>query len=152
MALCLREVERCRPYVVAMLGERYGWAQGGPGSVPDALLAKSLQHASEHYSWVTHYADRSVTELELLYAALFYPALASHAYIYLRDTAYSRTHEGVRQFATQSDNDYDAQRVRPAIAHALAHVVARCAKGGIAGERAARARPVCYAGCFCRPR
>ena len=25
--LCLSEVDRCRPYFICMLGERYGWSQ-----------------------------------------------------------------------------------------------------------------------------
>lgn len=95
-----------------MLGERYGWAHGGPGSIPDPLLTKSMHHASEQYAWVAHYADRSVTELELLYGALFFPAHAEHALIYLRDPEYSRTHEHLRKLAAKAENDYDAQRVR----------------------------------------
>src|SRR5712664_3823834 len=35
LPLCLEEIERCRPYFIGLLGERYGWV---PNSIPDELV------------------------------------------------------------------------------------------------------------------
>ncbi|MBX2797857.1 MAG: tetratricopeptide repeat protein [Myxococcales bacterium] len=50
LPLCIREIERCRPYFVAILGERYGWV---PDSVPDepwALEGASVTHMEIHWA------------------------------------------------------------------------------------------------------
>src|ERR1035438_3069504 len=36
LPLCLAEIERCRPYFIGLLGERYGWI---PEEIPEELLA-----------------------------------------------------------------------------------------------------------------
>src|SRR6267143_7232963 len=36
LPLCLAEIERCRPWFIGLLGERYGW-------VPDAVAADLLE-------------------------------------------------------------------------------------------------------------
>lgn len=86
--LCMDEIDRCRPYLLGVLGERYGWAAGG--SIPDKLLNESFHRAAEQRSWLSYYTDRSVTELEMLYGALFYPE-HSRASFYFRDVAYSNS-------------------------------------------------------------
>ncbi len=77
---CLDEVERCRPFFIGMLGERYGW-------VPDAFPAALI----ERESWLAENAGRSVTELEILHGVLNDPALAEHAFFYLRRPSYIDT-------------------------------------------------------------
>src|SRR4030067_3576358 len=37
LPICLDEIRRCRPYFIAMLGERYGW---GPMEIPDDLIRR----------------------------------------------------------------------------------------------------------------
>eukprot|EP00741_Cyanophora_paradoxa_P007455 tig00000128_g7210.t1 len=71
--ICLDEIDKCRPYFVGILGMRYGWAQQTDGS--DALLAATFKHAEKKskYKWLKKYRDRSVTELEIIYAALDQP-------------------------------------------------------------------------------
>jgi hypothetical protein len=66
---CLREVDRCRPYFVALLGERYGWAQHRDAPV-DTLLTRTLAHAiaMPGFAWLDALRDRSMTELEIEYA------------------------------------------------------------------------------------
>ncbi len=61
--ICLGEIDRCRPYFIGMLGERYGW-------VPDG-------------------ADVSVTEKEIRYGAPTGEGERARAFFYLRDRALS---------------------------------------------------------------
>lgn len=67
--LCLGEIDRCRPFFICMMGERYGWHQPS-GAAEDATLAKTFKNASESYAWTQNYRDRSITELEIRHAIL----------------------------------------------------------------------------------
>ncbi len=80
LPICLEEIERCRPYFIGLLGERYGSV---PQYVPDELL--------EREAWLREpFQERkSVTELEILHGVLRNPAMANHAYFYFRDPAYA---------------------------------------------------------------
>jgi telomerase protein component 1 len=61
--VCLSEVDKCRPFFIGMLGDRYGW-------VPD----KYVNSGDPSLSWLSEYpAGRSVTELEFHYGALQHP-------------------------------------------------------------------------------
>ena len=68
---CLKEVDLCRPYFVAFLGERYGWSQnkGAPeGTLAftlDQLLQQTFRYAKEEYPWLDRYQNRSVTGILL---------------------------------------------------------------------------------------
>jgi nephrocystin-3 len=69
LPICLSEVQRCRPFFLGLLGERYGWV---PERLDDELVAR--------WPWLRKYDQRSVTELEIVHgvlrkaadAALFY--------------------------------------------------------------------------------
>ena len=63
LPICLAEIDQCRPYFVGLLGERYGWV---PGRVRTDLLSL--------YPWLADHPQSSLTELEMLYAALNDPA------------------------------------------------------------------------------
>jgi hypothetical protein len=80
LPLCLAEIRTCRPYFIALLGERYGWV---PDSLPEDLT--SLE------PWLRERPGRSVTELEILHGVLNDPAMAGPAFFYLRDPAYLET-------------------------------------------------------------
>ncbi len=77
LPICLAEIRGCRPYFLGLLGERYGW-------VPDALDPALI----EQEAWLSEHVGHSVTELEILHGVLNDPAMASHAFFYLRDPAY----------------------------------------------------------------
>jgi Domain of unknown function (DUF4062) len=61
LPICLEEINRCRPYFIGLLGERYGWV---PQSIPAELLEKE--------DWLREqFGERkSVTELEILHGVL----------------------------------------------------------------------------------
>ena len=77
LPICLKEIARCRPYFIGLLGERYGW-------VPDALDRSLL----EREPWLSEQTGHSVTELEILHGVLRDPAMADHAVFYFRDSRY----------------------------------------------------------------
>jgi len=70
--ICLAEIDRCRPYFVCMLGNRYGWAQppAEAKKPKDETLSKTFQVASSEFDWVKKFEDRSVTELEVRHGVL----------------------------------------------------------------------------------
>ena len=80
LPVCLDEIERCRPFFVGLLGERYGWV---PERIPADLL--------EREPWLADYLGRSATELEIIQGVLADPAMAGHAFFYLRDPAWPGT-------------------------------------------------------------
>jgi nephrocystin-3 len=62
--ICLREIDRCRPWVLGLLGARYGWVD------PDA---RDRLTAESRFSRLVGYTDVSVTELELRHAITHRP-------------------------------------------------------------------------------
>ncbi|KAL4236673.1 hypothetical protein ACF0H5_005057 [Mactra antiquata] len=72
IAICLQEIERCRPYFICLMGERFGWSQKTGSS--DEVLNMTFDYAIEHnpsLAWVKDYRyDTSVTQLEILHGAL----------------------------------------------------------------------------------
>jgi tetratricopeptide (TPR) repeat protein len=98
LPICFEEINRCRPYFISLLGERYGWV---PQSIPEELLKREAWLREE----LT--ARKSVTELEALHGALRNPALATHAYFYFRDPTYlqSISEPEQRYFASEKPED-----------------------------------------------
>lgn len=80
LPICLDEIQRCRPYFVGILGERYGWV---PDEIPQELI--------EREPWLKEHFSHSVTELEILHGVLNNPDMAAHAFFYFRDPAYVGT-------------------------------------------------------------
>jgi tetratricopeptide (TPR) repeat protein len=80
LPICLSEIQRCRPYFIGVLGERYGWV---PGGISLELI--------EREPWLKEHFDHSVTELEILHGVLNNPRMAEHAFFYFRDPMYLET-------------------------------------------------------------
>jgi len=77
LPICLAEIRNCWPYFIGLLGERYGWV---PQEIDPALV--------EQEPWLAEHRKKSVTELEILHGVLNDPAMANHAFFYLRSAAY----------------------------------------------------------------
>jgi tetratricopeptide (TPR) repeat protein len=76
LKVCLDEIKRSKPFLVAMLGDRYGWippAERSVAAARDAGLADSVE-----------VANRSVTELEILYGVLENSDQRIRSWFYLR--------------------------------------------------------------------
>ena len=76
LPICLAEIDRCRPFFIGLLGNRYGWV---PESFPPELLKEQ--------SWLAEVQDKkkSVTELEILHGVLNNPDMSNRACFYFRD-------------------------------------------------------------------
>jgi nephrocystin-3 len=84
LPICLAAIDRCRPYFIGMLGERYGWV---PPPDPRYYQSELL----EREPWLKErMGGASVTELEILHGVLRNPAMGGRAFFYLRDPAYAR--------------------------------------------------------------
>ena len=86
LRICLEEINRCRPYFVSLLGDRYGWAP----------LDTDLDHKAELIGLFPFLEDSlkaglSVTEMEILHGVLDNPDMAEHCFFYLRDAALSQS-------------------------------------------------------------
>lgn len=77
LPVCLAEIDRCRPYFIGLLGERYGW-------IPEHNFSELL----EAEPWLSAYATRSVTELEIVHGVLRDPSMYGRALFYFRDPRY----------------------------------------------------------------
>jgi tetratricopeptide (TPR) repeat protein len=80
LPICLDEIQRCRPYFIGLLGERYGWVSG---EISPELI--------EREPWLAEHRDRSITELEIFHGVLNNPEKAENAYFYFRDPKYIDT-------------------------------------------------------------
>ncbi len=60
LRVCIDAIDRCKPYIIVLLGERYGW-------IPDKQLVENLrdERLKQHYE-----AAMSITSLEIRYGAL----------------------------------------------------------------------------------
>lgn len=84
--ICLEEINRCRPYFLSLLGERYGWSP----------IAADLEHKAELFALFPFLekslkAGLSVTEIEILHGVLDNPEMTEHCFFYLRDKALSHS-------------------------------------------------------------
>ncbi|MCD7807311.1 MAG: DUF4062 domain-containing protein, partial [Lachnospiraceae bacterium] len=60
LRVCIDAIDRCRPFIVVLLGERYGW-------IPETSLVESL-HDERVDRWYER--EMSITNLEIRYGAL----------------------------------------------------------------------------------
>jgi tetratricopeptide (TPR) repeat protein len=85
LPLCLQEIEKCRPYFIGLLGERYGWVPKET-EIPAVLF--------ETQPWLREHLHQSVTALEVFHGVLGNPEMNKHAFFYFRDPAYAAAHPG----------------------------------------------------------
>ncbi len=79
LPLCLAEIERCRPYFIGLLGERYGWVPD-PGEISSNL--------KEEQPWLKEHLQKSVTELEIIHGVLQSPKMRDRSIFYFRNPDY----------------------------------------------------------------
>jgi tetratricopeptide (TPR) repeat protein len=76
LTVCLDEIRRSKPFLVALLGDRYGWIP------PDERITAAARAAGLPES--VDVAGKSVTELEILYGVLENPAQGKRSWFYFR--------------------------------------------------------------------
>lgn len=62
--ICLNEIDACRPYMIVLLGERYGF-------MPGKVLIQEAVSGRDKFSLPEDIRDISITELEIRYGALW---------------------------------------------------------------------------------
>lgn len=77
--ICLKEIEKSRPYFIGLLGERYGWIPPKEHFHPSLLKTEK---------WLEYHLDKSATEMEILHGVLNNPAMSEKAHFYFRNPEY----------------------------------------------------------------
>lgn len=75
LKVCLAEVERSRPFLIGLIGDRYGWIP------PEERMAVAAQEAG----FEQPVAGRSVTDLEINFGVLDSPEQQHRSFFYYRD-------------------------------------------------------------------
>lgn len=109
ISLCLGQIDACRPYLLGLLGNRYGWSRRS-SAFEDRRLDESLAIATAEHPWVSAYAERSITELEMLYGALFFPQQATGAAFYIRRDGNGASASAAPLLRTGGDQESPAAR------------------------------------------
>ena len=100
LEVILDEIDRSRPFFVAILGERYG-------SIPH----KVSEDAEFSHPWLRDYLGHSITGLEIVYGVLRDPDLAGRSFFYFRDPQFiSQVPESKRDDFT-AENPEAARKV-----------------------------------------
>lgn len=74
LKVCLAEVRRCRPFLIVLLGDRYGWVPP-----PDRIEA-----AASEVGFSAEVAGRSVTDLEIDFGIFADPVQQQRSFFYFR--------------------------------------------------------------------
>ena len=75
LKVCLGEIERSRPFLIALIGDRYGWVP------PEARAKAAVREAGLKGEW----QRKSITALELEHGALSVPERRRRCFVYLRE-------------------------------------------------------------------
>lgn len=77
LQVCLDEVDRCRPFFIGILGERYG-----------SVVDKTSEDTESTCLWLAEYEGHSLTALEIMYGVLRNPDMAQRSFFYFRDSRF----------------------------------------------------------------
>ncbi len=91
--MCIDTIDRCKPYMIILIGERYGW-------VPDQKVVDEIQdeRLSELYR-----ENLSITQMEILYGALKEPKNLKHCIFCFRNS------EVINSIPEEKRRFYDAE-------------------------------------------
>ena len=96
LKVCLSEVHRCRPFLLVLVGDRYGW------SPPRERIRAVAKEAGLHFET----EGCSVTELEIEYGVLAIAAHQVRAVVYFRDPLpYQDMPREMREAFSEADSD-----------------------------------------------
>ncbi|HLF83633.1 MAG TPA: DUF4062 domain-containing protein, partial [Blastocatellia bacterium] len=124
LEVCLDEIERCRPFFVGLLGERYGWVPPRY-NVPD----------EPSYDWVRDFQPgHSITAIEIYHGVLRDPEAHARAFFYFRDPAFISEVPAQHQAIFLPDNEQAKSKLDELKDEIRRHCVVRenyqCGYGG----------------------
>lgn len=104
LKVCLEEVSRSRPFLIGLLGDRYGWIP------PQARM----QAAAAEAGFEGDISGRSVTELEIAFGVLADPEQRSRSLFYFRESLpyESMPSERAAEFSEDHNTAEDAPRAK----------------------------------------
>jgi tetratricopeptide (TPR) repeat protein len=101
LKVCLNEINRCRPYLLVILGDRYGWIP------PSDQISAVVNEAG----FDVDTKGKSVTSLEIEYALFSNSELEKRCFFYFRsDLPYERMTEAERAFYSDQYSNESAGR------------------------------------------
>jgi nephrocystin-3 len=109
LEICLKQIERCKPYFIGMLGDSYGSI-----TPPERQLLKGSPELLAKRQWLAgRIGEASYTELEIEHSLqlLRDPAMAGKAFFYFRDPAYSKPKADAGEAGWRSDTPEDRQKL-----------------------------------------
>lgn len=102
IGVCLGEVDRCQPFFVALLGERYG----------STLRAESLgDELIEAYPILARAAGKSLTEIEILHGVLERPGAGERALFFERDPNWLSTLDDKTRQKMEGEDELTRERL-----------------------------------------
>jgi hypothetical protein len=78
LKVCLAEVKRCRPFLIVLLGDRYGW-------IPPAERIDAMEAAAAEEGFTGDVSGRSVTDLEIEFGILSDRDQAPRSFFFIRE-------------------------------------------------------------------
>ena len=100
--VCLDEIDNCKPYMIVLIGERYGWIPGA-----------ELLHTAAVTKGVNTPTDISVTQLEIEYGALLNPDYEGRILFYFRSVGIIREALSASLIFSSSSIDTASSSVKP---------------------------------------
>ncbi len=119
LSVCLDQIDDCKPYMIVLVGERYGW-----------IPAQTLLDEACRLKGIEPIPDISVTELEIDYGALLNPAYEGRILFYFRELDTSGMTEAERaDYAAESPRHKEKvaqlkQRIRAVYPDHIRHYTA----------------------------
>ena len=101
LSVCLNEIEKCKPYMIIFIGERYGW-------IPDEVLIKN---AIEEKQYDLEDYENSVTALEIEYGALSKDSLPENCLFYFRNPLPLEDMDEEDRAIYSSESDYHSEKL-----------------------------------------
>lgn len=130
LSVCLREVQSCKPYMIALLGQRYGW-------IPPA---EQIREAGAQLEFMPEDPHISVTELEILFGMYMAKGQLDRCIFCLREPIEETDLTPEQKEVYLPANDEDARRMAALREKILsvpgAHVITyrlECSNGNLTG-------------------
>ena len=143
LKVCLNEVRRCRPFLIVLLGDRYGWVP------PESRIRAAAEETPDGFS--DEIVGRSVTDLEIDFGVLSDRTQQPRSFFYFREPL--PYDDMVREQAKLYSDAYDSDPLAADRMRRLAALKTRIEKqvpGRVrryAARWATRTRPPCRRSC-----